>query len=295
MSVEQLRNVCCEGVQFNANELQAGQGSGLGLFIAKGIVKQHGGTLTVASAGLQKGSTFVVELPVYACDVFTPGENRRLSQTMNGSLPRSFSFVSHATLTPKHAPPTSLRHSGEMQVVSPTAALASVKELPMPMTAPSEKQKLTKKKRVLVVDDVGSNRKLVIRLLQRRGVEECEQAVDGQEAVEIYLAARQRMQLQTISFDADDQPDGMAPAPPTSSSTEPFDAILMDCEMPVMNGPAAAKKLRELGCTVPIIGISGNVLPGDVQLFIMHGANAVLPKSLDFNELEKVWKSTMSE
>jgi signal transduction histidine kinase len=36
LSESQLEHICSEGVQFNANELQAGQGSGLGLFIAKG-------------------------------------------------------------------------------------------------------------------------------------------------------------------------------------------------------------------------------------------------------------------
>ena len=38
MTHEQLKHVCTEGVQFNANELQAGQGRGLGLFITKGTL-----------------------------------------------------------------------------------------------------------------------------------------------------------------------------------------------------------------------------------------------------------------
>lgn len=43
---QQLAEICSEGVQFNADELQASQGSGLGLFISKGIVEQYGGELT---------------------------------------------------------------------------------------------------------------------------------------------------------------------------------------------------------------------------------------------------------
>jgi hypothetical protein len=61
----QVVDICKEGVQFNVNELQAGGGSGLGLFIGKGIVEQHGGTMRVSSEGLGRGATFVIELPLF--------------------------------------------------------------------------------------------------------------------------------------------------------------------------------------------------------------------------------------
>jgi signal transduction histidine kinase len=65
LSPAQLNDICKEGVQFNANTLQAGGGSGLGLFIGKGIVEQHGGTMRVSSEGLGVGSTFLIELPLF--------------------------------------------------------------------------------------------------------------------------------------------------------------------------------------------------------------------------------------
>jgi signal transduction histidine kinase len=65
LSAEQLARIGGEGVQFNANELQAGQGSGLGMFISKGIVEQHGGSLTVSSPGINLGASVTVELPVF--------------------------------------------------------------------------------------------------------------------------------------------------------------------------------------------------------------------------------------
>jgi len=46
------------------HQLRVGQGSGLGLFITAGIVALHGGKITVTSAGLGKGTTFSVVLPV---------------------------------------------------------------------------------------------------------------------------------------------------------------------------------------------------------------------------------------
>ena len=40
------------------------QGSGIGLFISKELVKLHGGVIQVESSGRNKGSTFTVKLPV---------------------------------------------------------------------------------------------------------------------------------------------------------------------------------------------------------------------------------------
>lgn len=65
---EQLQMLFTEGVQFEANRLQNGGGSGLGLSIAHGIVRQHGGTLRAHSDGPNKGCTFTLELPMYQFD-----------------------------------------------------------------------------------------------------------------------------------------------------------------------------------------------------------------------------------
>ncbi|MHB8585085.1 MAG: sensor histidine kinase [Thermoplasmatota archaeon] len=49
------------------------RGSGLGLFICKGIVEQHGGMVVCESAGEGKGTTFRVRLPIFAKGPATPG------------------------------------------------------------------------------------------------------------------------------------------------------------------------------------------------------------------------------
>ena len=60
-----------EGVQFNANELQKGGGSGFGLFIAKGIVDLHTNSrMWAESEGEGMGATFFVKLPL--SDVVLP-------------------------------------------------------------------------------------------------------------------------------------------------------------------------------------------------------------------------------
>lgn len=64
LSSEQCAHLFREGVQFNANKLQGGGGSGLGLFIAKGMAELHSGTLQGSSEGIGKGCTFTVSVVV---------------------------------------------------------------------------------------------------------------------------------------------------------------------------------------------------------------------------------------
>jgi signal transduction histidine kinase len=68
-------------VQFNANELQEGKGSGLGLWISKGIAELHGGIIGVFSEGEGKGSTFYLDLPVFFHKVGIQSENENEKKT----------------------------------------------------------------------------------------------------------------------------------------------------------------------------------------------------------------------
>ena len=65
LSEDNLKQMFREGIQFNANQLQGGQGSGLGLWISKGFVDLHKGSLVASSDGIGRGSKFDMELPVY--------------------------------------------------------------------------------------------------------------------------------------------------------------------------------------------------------------------------------------
>ena len=68
MSQDELAKLFGDGVQFQPNKLQAGGGSGLGLFISKGIVELHCGRIWAESEGHEKGSTFFIELPLCCID-----------------------------------------------------------------------------------------------------------------------------------------------------------------------------------------------------------------------------------
>lgn len=73
-------------------------------------------------------------------------------------------------------------------------------------------------------------------------------------------------------------------------SGDSYDTVLMDWEMPNMNGPDATAELRQIGCKCWIIGVTGNMMAEDVKTFMDHGANAVLAKPLDIDELYKLWR-----
>lgn len=223
MSKEQVENLFRAFIQFNVNELQCGEGSGLGLYITKGIVRQHNGELSVSSEGIGHGTTFTLKLPLY----------RILSDRV---FPDSISGASYDNNETKCCPE-----------VLPTCE--QINEEPCEL-------------RVLVVDDVATNRKLLSRLIQNHG-HVTDEAKDGQEAVAKVRSAMER---------------GIR-----------YDSILMDYEMPVMKGPEAAKEIRTLGCDSFLVGITGNVLADDVSFFMSCGANAVLPKPVNMKQLDMLW------
>ena len=68
MTADQLKQLYGEGVQFDANKLQKGGGSGLGLWVSKGIVESHGGRICAESDGHEKGCIFTIHLPLVESD-----------------------------------------------------------------------------------------------------------------------------------------------------------------------------------------------------------------------------------
>lgn len=86
LTPEQQEKMFQEGVQFNANELQGGGGSGLGLWISREIIQQHDGTIGVSSEGLGKGSTFTISLPVLLpCETRSRGYGSIMSSVRNST------------------------------------------------------------------------------------------------------------------------------------------------------------------------------------------------------------------
>lgn len=71
-----------------------------------------------------------------------------------------------------------------------------------------------------------------------------------------------------------------------------YDIILMDIQMPVMNGYEASKTIRGLGrkdsLSVPIVAMTANAFSEDIQTAKASGMNEHLAKPIDFNKLNDV-------
>jgi two-component system, sensor histidine kinase len=57
-----------------------------------------------------------------------------------------------------------------------------------------------------------------------------------------------------------------------------YDAVLMDCRMPVLDGYDATEKIRALGYHLPIIAMTANAAPNDLEKCLQAGMNDYLSK-----------------
>lgn len=121
--------------------------------------------------------------------------------------------------------------------------------------------------RALIVDDNQTNQFLAVRLLQRLGAA-CDTASNGIEALR-------------------------------SAQSKNYDIILMDCQMPLMDGFTATKEIRRLNTgsksRVPIIAMTASALDEDRRRCIEAGMDDHLPKPIDRAGLQRILKNYCSE
>jgi signal transduction histidine kinase/CheY-like chemotaxis protein len=72
---------------------------------------------------------------------------------------------------------------------------------------------------------------------------------------------------------------------------ETFDVVLMDVQMPNMDGPAAAQAIRKLGsafAALPIVALTANAMPGDAERYTAAGMDFYLSKPFSPDQLSAI-------
>ncbi len=108
--------------------------------------------------------------------------------------------------------------------------------------------------RVLLADDSGVMRKLILRLLREVGVPSATEAADGAEAVALFKA-------------------------------RPFDLVLTDWNMPNKSGLEVVREIRATGSSVPIVMITTEAEKERIADAVLAGASDYLVKPFDHAKL----------
>ena len=121
-------------------------------------------------------------------------------------------------------------------------------------------------KKLLLAEDIEVNREIALMILTEAGFE-VETAVDGADAVEKFSKAK----------------------------PGDFDAILMDIQMPVMNGYEATKKIRAFDKNIPIIAMTANAFSEDVENAKAAGMNGHIAKPLDITKMMETLREVLNQ
>ncbi|WP_089281628.1 PAS domain-containing hybrid sensor histidine kinase/response regulator [Anaerovirgula multivorans] len=121
---------------------------------------------------------------------------------------------------------------------------------------PQQVSKTTKSMNILLVEDDAINQKVIMKMLKKKG-HRVETANNGKEAVVLFQPGK-------------------------------YDVILMDIQMPEMDGVEATRRIKErevMGKQIPIIAMTAYALQGDRERFLTLGMDGYVSKPIQMREL----------
>ena len=122
--------------------------------------------------------------------------------------------------------------------------------------------------------------------VKEKALDELEDEVNQLQNVTILVAEDNKMNQTLVTMILEDSQLSLEFAQDGEMAVDMFkrksyDLILMDIQMPNMNGYEAASAIREINASVPIIALSANVMQEDIQKSLNAGMNAHLAKPID--------------
>ncbi len=264
---------------------QPGEGTGLGLSVSFGIVAAHGGHLWYEPGAAGVGSCFIFELPVHAhaeeettSSAVEPGPSSDHSASSptgtpagrtgrgrsRGPKPKSVATATAGKPARSHGS-ARLVAAGKGESVTDSGTQATPVNVSAEGAADLTEQPKTARPRVLALDDEGSIREFLKKLLAKEGMD-CDSYQSGAEAL-----------------------DGLA--------LHSYDAMLIDHRMAGMSGTdfyeAAAGSQPELAKRA--IFMSGDVLNPDLRGFATERGIRLLAKPFDIDAVVRVVREAMAE
>ena len=307
ISEENLENIFIPFVQTDSNSSRKYEGTGLGLSICLHIIKSLNSTIHVESE-VEKGSKFWFDLEFDICDdsffkketyfdrlnILVYNQKSELYQYVKGYL-EQFGDISNNTGDIIVLTSDEINDVREKYKEIPKIVLCAnddekteLELLPheIALTLPFYKSKIedviaellvfkgmkcidivndikTLKGNILVAEDNLANQELLKYILGKLSVS-YELASDGQEAVDMFIKKQN------------------------------YDLILMDINMPVLDGIDAFKQIRDYEKAnhlnlVPVIALTANAIKGDREKFLAMGMNGYLSKPIEIDKLEEVF------
>jgi signal transduction histidine kinase/CheY-like chemotaxis protein/HPt (histidine-containing phosphotransfer) domain-containing protein len=309
-------------VQGDSSPGRRHEGAGLGLAMAARLVERMGGTIEVVSE-VGWGAEFVVRLPLVIAPAVAPAEpeppeplagqrvavaapSRRSAQVLAwilaaaGAEPVTTDLAAVVAQAPDvdavlwcddaHDPTAGSRAEALIKALGPSrrtimisatdprTGVVAPKGGPALLTAPITLRRLVAAVnsertgvrgapirvprlpggRVLLAEDNEVNRGVFKRMVELIGVE-CDAVADGEEAVHAVL----------------------------DEGARPYDIVLMDVQMPGMDGLEATRRIRSAGVGVPILALTATALRGDRDRCLEAGMNAHVAKPITLAELRQ--------
>jgi CheY-like chemotaxis protein len=122
--------------------------------------------------------------------------------------------------------------------------------------------------RILVAEDNSINQRLIRKLLEKKG-HKVEIVQNGKEAVDIFTQK-------------------------AGNPDEKFQLILMDIQMPLMDGVEATRRIRKIDKNIPIIALTAHAMKGDKGKFLSEGMNDYVSKPIDKTLLFRIIEKYVS-
>lgn len=226
-------------------------GTGLGLVISRRLARAMGGDI-LYDQSYKEGSRFVVTLVAARTTENKQADNVAIERTADpaGQTAASQTNDHVATITDDSAPTTA--------TTADTPQITNSSEVRSHHAAPIADERPLQGKRVLIAEDSPDSMRLFIAFLDKAGAD------------------------LTIVNNGADAVNAVARA---NLDSMPFDIVLMDVQMPVLDGHEATRQIRINDTATPIIALTAHASPDDVERSKEAGCNAHLTKPIKREKL----------